>query len=90
MPYYHGKNWAATKSSPYLDAYRTFIQALGDHLRDNPDMQFVAIGTGVFSENQPIEDQYDYFMTGLGMTSAIWIEYVNAVTKAYVNAFSRA
>ena len=88
VPYYHGKTWAASKSSPYLSAYNTFIQALGDHLRDNPDMQFVAIGTGVFSENQPVEDQYNYVMTGVGMTSAIWTEYVNEVTKSYVNAFS--
>ncbi len=88
VPYYHGKNWATTKSSPYLDVYTTFIQALGDHLRDNPDLQFVAIGTGVFSENQPMEDKYNYFMTDLGMTSAIWIEYVKEVTTAYVNAFS--
>ena len=35
-----------------------------------------------------MEDQYDYFMTGLGMTSAVWIEYVKQVTKAYVSAFS--
>jgi hypothetical protein len=55
VPYYHGKTWAARKSSPYLDAYKTFIQALGEHLRDNPDMEFVALGTGVFSENQPAQ-----------------------------------
>ena len=46
IPYYHGKNWATTKTSPYLDAYKTFIQALGDHLKNNSDMQFVAIGHG--------------------------------------------
>ena len=90
VPYYHGTNWVATKTSPYLEAYKTFIQALGEHLRNNSDMEFVAIGTGVFSENQPVEDQYDYVMTGAGMTSAIWIEYVNEVTKAYVSAFSSA
>ena len=88
VPYYHGKNWTATKSSPYFDAYRVFIQALGDHLWDNPDMQFVAIGTGVFAENQPVEDHYNYVMTDLGMTSAIWTDYVNEVTTTYVNAFS--
>ena len=88
IPYYHGPNWAATKSSPYLDAYKTFIQALGDHLRDNADMRFIAIGTGVFSENQPVEDQYNYVMQNLGMTSAIWTEYVEEVTGAYIAAFS--
>ena len=50
-------------------------------------MQFVAIGTGVFSENQPVEDQYNYVMRP-GMTSAIWTEYVGEVTKSYVNVFS--
>ncbi len=90
VPYYHGKNWATTKTSPYLDAYKTFIQALGEHLRGNSDMEFVALGTGVFSENQPVEDKYNYVMTGAGMTSAIWTEYVNEVTKAYVSAFSSA
>ena len=36
MPFYNGKNWAATKTSPYLDAYKTFIQALGDHSEKQP------------------------------------------------------
>ncbi len=72
MPYYHGKTatWTSTKTSPYLDAYKTFIQALGDHLKNNPDMQFIAIGTGLFGENQPVDNQYDYMMTDAGMTSS--------------------
>ncbi len=51
-------------------------------------MQFIAIGTGVFSENQPVEDEYNYVLADVGMTSTIWTEYVNEVTKTYVNAFS--
>jgi hypothetical protein len=86
-PYYHGKNWAATKTSPYLDAYKTFIQALGEHLKNNADMQFVALGTGLFGENQPVEDQYNYMMTDAGMNSAIWIDYINEVSKKYASAF---
>ena len=90
MPYYHGPNWnnpANPKTSPYLDAYKTFIQALGDHLKNNPDMQFIAMGTGLFGENQPVDNQYDYMMTDAGMTSAIWTEYVNEVSKKHASAF---
>jgi hypothetical protein len=86
-PYYHGPNWSATKTSPYLDAYKTFIQALGDHLKNNPDMQFVAIGTGLFGENQPVDDAYNYMMSDAGMTPDVWIEYVNEVSKKYASAF---
>ena len=53
-------------------------------------MQFVAIGTGLFGENQPVDDQYNYMMTdstGAGMSSAIWIEYINEVSKKYASAF---
>ncbi len=92
IPYYNGKTWATTKTSPYLDAYKTFIQALGAHLRNNPDMQFIAIGTGLFGENQPVDPNPDhrYMMTdatGANMNSATWVEYVNEVSKKYASAF---
>lgn len=89
IPRYHGINWGlTTASNPYLDSYKTFIQALGDHLKTNPDMQFVAIGTGVYGENQPTQDQYNYVMEGAGLTSANWIDTINQITAKYASAFT--
>ncbi len=89
IPRYHGINWGqTTASNPYLDAYKTFIQALGDHLKTNPDMQFVAIGTGVYGENQPTQDQYNYVMEGAGLTSTNWTDTINRITEKYASAFT--
>lgn len=73
--------------TPYLDAYKTFIDALGEHLRNDDRVEFVAMGTGLFGENQPTQDNLDYVMNNAGLTSAMWIETVNKITDMYVAAF---
>lgn len=89
IPRYHGINWGlATASNPYLDSYKTFIQALGDHLKTNTDMQFIAIGTGVYGENQPTQDQYNYVMEGAGLTATNWTDTINKISEKYASAFT--
>lgn len=78
----------------YLNAYKTFISAMGARYKDNADLQFVAIGTGVYGENQPTQSDsfpgsnFDHVVSNAGLTSAGWVEYVNAVNQAHATAFS--
>ncbi len=80
----------------FADAYRTFIAALGARYKANADLQFVAMGTGVYGENQPTQDSaypeshFDHVMDNAGLTSALWVEYINAITSAHVTAFETA
>jgi len=74
----------------YLNLYKTFIQALGDHLRNDNRVDFVAVGTGVFGENQPTQNELDYVVSNAGLTSAMWVNTVNDITSKYASAFAAA
>ncbi len=80
-------------STNYSNAYKTFITALGTRYKTNTDLQFVAIGTGVYGENQPTQDgsfpesNFDHVMWNAGLTSTIWVNYVNSITAAHATAF---
>lgn len=76
------------ESADYVAAYGNFIQALGDHSKDNAELEFVAIGTGLFGENQPVQSNFRSFMSGKGLTSEDWVTYMKNVTSKYVNAFT--
>ncbi len=80
-------------SEAYATAYKTFIAALGERYKANADLQFVAIGTGVYGENQPTQDSgfpesnFDHVMVNAGLTSETWVDYINSITSAHVTAF---
>jgi hypothetical protein len=76
------------ESADYLNAYGNFITALGERYKSNLDMEFVAIGTGLFGENQPVQDNFNDFMKGKGLTSDDWVTYMKNVTAKYVSAFT--
>ncbi len=83
-------------SDAHATAYETFIADLGARYKTNIDLQFVAIGTGVYGENQPTQGDaypdanFDHVMANAGLDSAGWIAYVNSITDAYAEAFELA
>ncbi len=78
----------------YLSAYKTFIDAFGAQYRNDDRVEFVAMGTGVYGENQPTnsgtDGMYDYFMQQQGLTSQKWIDAVNTINDYYAKAFAAA
>jgi hypothetical protein len=78
------------ESPTYFADYSTFIQALGDRYKANDDLEFVAIGTGLFGENQPAQYNFQEFTMSQGLTSADWLKYMKDVTSKYVSAFTIA
>ncbi len=84
------KYWGAA----YSNAYKTFINALGARYKTNTDLQFVAMGTGVYGENQPTQSDnypdshFDHVVSNAGLTQQGWIDYVNFVTDSYAAAFN--
>ncbi|MGV8084611.1 MAG: prealbumin-like fold domain-containing protein [Coriobacteriia bacterium] len=82
--------------TPFLNAYNTFIQALGAHLRGDSRVDFVAIGTGQHGENQPFTDENGTVYANVnqqlkdnGLTSPIWVSTINKITDYYVTAFTQ-
>ncbi len=80
----------------YKNAYKSFINALGARYRDNPNLQFVAMGTGVYGESQPGQDTpdweyrstFDHVVRNAGLAnSGMWQAFVNEISLAYATAF---
>jgi hypothetical protein len=92
----------------YKNAYKTFITALGNRYKTVANseplngqakygLQFVAMGTGAYGENQPAQDAldweykstFDHVVKAAGMdTSKKWQDYVNEISQAYATAFA--
>jgi|GEM_PF-1675738 len=71
----------------YLNAYRTFITALGQEYAGDPRVQFIAMGTGMSGENQPGDDHLDYVFTDAGLSSSLWTSTINTISQYYFDAF---
>lgn len=76
------------QSNTFSDPYVEFIHALGARYASNPNVQYISFGTGIYGENQPTQDTYDYVVRNAGLTSQLWIDYANKVTQAHADAFS--
>ncbi len=79
----------------YYKAYNKFVKALGDRYKDNDELQFVAIGAGVYGENQPTQGEsypnynFDHVVEKYGnLTGDDWVQYVNQLASDYATAFS--
>ena len=72
----------------YLNAYKTFVTALGKRYAGDPRVQFVAIGTGMGGENQPGDDLQDYVFADCGPGQRrSGLQTINAITSHYQAAF---
>ncbi|MBC8422447.1 MAG: hypothetical protein H8E01_00290, partial [Chloroflexi bacterium] len=79
-------------STDYLDAYRQFISALGARYRNDPRVEFVAIGAGLHGETRACDNTRPYDDTGdmaaAGLDSDLWVQTVQTITDDYIAAFS--
>ena len=78
----------------FYKAYKKFIMALGAKYKNNPDFQFVAMGTGVYGENQPTQsdfypnNHFDHVVEKYGgLTGTDWMDYVKQITLDHATAF---
>ena len=81
--------------SRFLNAYRTFINALAARYKNDSRVEFVMVGAGLYGETQPANDCYDYYLldAGLdyqnparsGMTS--WTSVVQQIAQYFADAF---
>jgi len=87
-----GRTWKAIPNylSPRLqERYRALIYALGARYKNDPRVEYIAIGTGIYGETRAAADPGDLnALRQAGLTSARWVEFVNKVTDWYVEAFS--
>ncbi|MDH7486927.1 MAG: SdrD B-like domain-containing protein [Anaerolineae bacterium] len=81
-------------STDYLNAYRQFITALGARYRNDPRVEFIAIGTGLHGETRACDNTRPYDDTGAmaaaGLTSNLWVQTVQTITDYYITAFSES
>lgn len=98
-------------TDPYLSAYKEFISALGKRWKGDEtrrvnghptglnELEFIAMGTGVYGESQPAQDvkeweygtTFDHVVQAAGLdTTGEWQAFVNAVTDAHAQAFAAA
>ena len=87
-----GRTWKAVPN--YMDAYfqeryRLLIMRLGERYKNDPRVEFIAIGTGIYGETRAAADSADLnLLQSAGLTSEKWVEYVNKVTLWHYQAFS--
>ncbi len=72
----------------YLKAYRNFIFAFGQRYRNDPRLEWVAIATGIYGETRAADYQDIDALRQMGITSQMWVDYVNQVADWYLEAFS--
>jgi len=87
-----GRTWKALPNyiNPQLqERYRLLIERLGARYKDDPRVEFVAIGTGIYGETRAAADPEDRaVLERAGLTTDNWVEFCNKVTDWYVHAFS--
>ncbi len=87
-----GRTWKAVPNylSPrFQERYHALIRALGAHFKEDPRLEFVAIGTGLYGETRAAGESADLaLLQKAGLNSQRWVEYVNRVTDWYFDAFS--
>jgi len=68
-------------------ALRDFVLTLGQRYGNHPNVAWVEVSTGIYGETAPAEDTYNECLMSAGLTSALWIDYVNWATDLYREAF---
>ncbi len=79
----------------YLVPYRAFIDAFGARYRNDPRIEWVAIGLGTFGElhatdvNKPYYGWYDRTaIENAGLTTSLWLSTTKTISDWYIEAFS--
>ncbi len=81
----------------YLTKYQNFVRALGARFNADPRVTWVQIGSGLYGETQPADDQDDQCVKNAlaadigssepAIQSSQWVTTVNTITDFYVSAF---
>jgi len=86
---YRGQHIPRYWSDAYKEPYRRFVNELGRQYKDDPRVEFIAIGSGMYGEIRAWDEQDDQAAKDLeGATAQLWIDTVNEITDYYVEAFS--
>lgn len=73
----------------YLEPYQRFIAELGGRYKDDPRVEAVATGLGMYGESAAWKPDENDAANALGeVTVWVWIETVKKITDYYVAAFS--
>ena len=75
-------------TSGYYNAYAPFVMALGARYRNDPRVEFIALGVGTWGETRPSENEDEPALIEHGLTSQMWVNFVNRITDLYIRAFS--
>lgn len=73
----------------YLNRYNDFVQQLGQRYRNEPRLEFVGIGSGMYGETIPVNNADDPALLAAGLTPDLWTQTVNTITQEYRDAFSQ-
>jgi hypothetical protein len=73
----------------YLTRYNDFVQQLGQRYRNEPRLEFVGIGSGMYGETIPVNNADDPALIAAGLTPDGWTSVVNTITQMYRDAFSQ-
>lgn len=73
----------------YQAAYSTFIHALADRYDGDPRLAWVEMGVGTFGETHPTDPEFVDCARAGGLTSARWVQTVQAITAIYDDAFAQ-
>ncbi|HUW13882.1 MAG TPA: hypothetical protein VM537_29430, partial [Anaerolineae bacterium] len=75
----------------YLAHYNDFLRAAGERYDNDPRLTWVGIGTGMYCETWPAENQgaadYTDCLLDAGLTSDLWVQTVNRITDMHAQAF---
>ncbi len=86
---YQGHTYQIPKywSSSYLQAWSSFIHAAAARYDNDPRVAWVEISAGMFGETIPVDNELDSCFASNGLTSAVWVQTVNAITDIYRSAW---
>ncbi len=71
----------------FKTAFGDLVQEFGARYDKDPRIGWVEISAGIFGETAPAEDRFDDCMQAAGLTSDLWVAYVNWATDTYRAAF---
>ena len=71
----------------YLDTYDQFIQALGARYKNDPRLEWVALGFGTFGENHAAQGSDVDVLVNAGLNVDLWINTMKGIVDRYSAAF---
>ena len=79
--------------STYRTKYGNFVQAIANHLGNNPNVAYVQIGVGLYGETQPSDDADDACIkaamdaAGRSDYSTFWVQTAKQIIDRWASAF---